>query len=105
MVDETSEMLTCAPVIERMHLVRHARSDTLDELEPLLAELRALPGIRERTRGAFYRGSSGFLHFHEDPAGLFADVKLEKGGAFKRVEVTTATQRARLLGQVRAALG
>jgi hypothetical protein len=54
--------------------MKHAGPEALDQLEPILAELRKLPGLKEKKRGAFYRGSSGFLHFHEDPAGFFADV-------------------------------
>jgi len=53
----------------------HARSAVLDALEPVLAKIRAIDGLRERSRGVFYRGSVAFLHFHEDPAGIFADLK------------------------------
>jgi hypothetical protein len=79
--------------------VRHAGSDALDELEPLLTELRALPELGERSRGVFYRGSKAFLHFHEDPAGLFADVRL--GQDFERLPVSSARQQAELLDRVR----
>ena len=68
--------------------MRHARSDALDQLEPLLADLRAVPALVEHGRGVFYRGRRAFLHFHEDPTGLFADVRFE-GDDFERVEVTT----------------
>lgn len=44
-----------------------------------------------------------FLHFHEDPAGLFADVKLG-GPTFTRWPVNTADERAELLEQVRHVL-
>jgi len=83
--------------------VRHARADALDQLEPLLVGLRAIPGLREKTRGTFYRGAKAFLHFHEDPTGLFADVRLD-GSDFERVEVTSASQQQRLLRTVRAAV-
>jgi hypothetical protein len=33
--------------------MRHATAEDLDRLEPLLAELRALPQLRERKRGSF----------------------------------------------------
>ena len=81
--------------------MRHARSDALDELEPLLAQLRQVPGLVERTRGVFYRRSKAFLHFHEDPSGHHADVRL--GDEFERLRVQTADERARLLAHVRAA--
>jgi hypothetical protein len=81
--------------------VRHARSEALDELEPLLGELRRVPDLVERTRGVFYRRSQAFLHFHEDPSGLHADVRL--GEEFLRLRVETADERARLLALVRSA--
>jgi hypothetical protein len=83
--------------------VRHATPAALDRLEPLLAELRGVEGLREKKRGTFYRGSSAFLHFHEDPAGLFADVKLA-GSDFTRLRVATAAEQRALLAAVRRAL-
>jgi hypothetical protein len=68
--------------------VKHATPVALDALEPLLVKLRAVDGLTERNRGVFYRRSQAFLHFHEDPAGFFADVRL--GPAWQRVEVTPA---------------
>jgi len=83
--------------------VRHAQSEALDELEPTLRRLRALPGLREKSRGTFYRGSSAFLHFHEDPTGLHADVKLGADG-FTRLRAQTAAERRALVRQVEEAL-
>jgi hypothetical protein len=77
--------------------MRHARGDALDDLEPLLVQLRALPGLTERSRGIFYRKSRAFLHFHEDPAGLFADVRGAGDGPFERIDVTETEGRATLL--------
>jgi hypothetical protein len=51
----------------------------------------------------FYRGSLAFLHFHQDPAGLFADVRLG-GPDFTRLRVSTRAEQRRLLGAVRRAL-
>ena len=82
--------------------MKHAGAGTLDQLEPLLVTLRELPGIKEKTRGTFYRGSRAFLHFHEDPAGLFADVRL--ADEFERVRVTTADEQHKLLESIVAAL-
>ena len=82
--------------------MRHAGPETLGALEPLLAELRALPALKEKNPGTFYRGSRAFLHFHEDPTGFFADVRLEE--EFERLRVTTAVEQKRLLRSVRAAL-
>lgn len=80
--------------------MKHAGPKTLDVLELLLGELRAIPGLVERKRGIFYRGATAFLHFHEDPAGLFADLK--RGDNFDRYPVNTRVQSARLLRAARA---
>lgn len=82
--------------------MRHAREDALNSLEPLLEKLRKLDGLRERKRGAFYRGGSAFLHFHEDPAGLFADLKVD--GEWQRLKVDTKTQQSALVKAARKAL-
>jgi hypothetical protein len=79
--------------------VKHATPETLDTIEPLLAGIRKVAGLRERRRGIFYRKSIAYLHFHEDPAGLFADVKL--GGAWKRLDVSKAVARRELLTAVK----
>ena len=83
--------------------MKHAGPAALDQLEDLLAKLRRREGLTEKSRGCFYRKSSAFLHFHEDPAGLFADVKLA-GPEFERLRVSTAKERAALLAKVSAAL-
>lgn len=82
--------------------MKHAGAPALDELEPLLSALRGLPGLKERSRGVFYRKSQAFLHFHEDPRGLFADIREAVGGDFERIEVTGAEGRARLLEAAKA---
>jgi hypothetical protein len=80
--------------------MRHARDADLDRLEDLLAELRTLPGLVEKKRGVFYRKSRSFLHFHEDPKGLFADIS----DPDERIDVTEAAGRARLLAEARRRL-
>ena len=82
--------------------MKHAGSEVLDQLEPLLAVLRGLPGLREKSRGTFFRGSRAFLHFHEDPSGFFADVRLDAD--FERVRVTSASERRDLLRRIRLTL-
>ncbi len=83
--------------------MRHARDQDLDRLEDLLADLRALPGLTEKKRGVFYRKSRAFLHFHEDPKGLFADLSGADGDD-QRIEVTDAAGRAALIAAVRRRL-
>jgi hypothetical protein len=80
--------------------VRIARAAALDELEPLLQSIRSVPGLVERKRGVFYRRSSAFLHFHEDPSGMHADVRL--GETFERVRVQTNEERNALLERIRS---
>jgi hypothetical protein len=84
--------------------MRHARDCDLDRLEDLLASLRALPGLIEKKRGVFYRKSKSFLHFHEDPKGLFADLSNGPGGVDERIDVTHAVGREALLAAVRQRL-
>jgi len=50
----------------------------------------------ERTPGCFYLGSKAYLHFHEDPLGIFADVKLNDE-KFERFRVSTKAERTRFL--------
>ncbi|HEY4397745.1 MAG TPA: hypothetical protein VGO28_08740 [Acidimicrobiia bacterium] len=81
--------------------MKHVSSSGLDELDDLLRELRGVDGLTEKTRGVFYRRSRAFLHFHEDPSGLYADVRLD--AEFERMRVTTKAERKRLLSVARAA--
>jgi hypothetical protein len=82
--------------------MKHAGPGALDQLEPVLAKLRKLDGLHERKRGAFYRGSSAFLHFHEDPAGFFADLKV--AGDFVRFRVNSGAEVEKLLARAARAL-
>jgi hypothetical protein len=79
--------------------MRHASSEGLNQLEPLLAQLRLVPGLVEKNRGVFYRKSRAFLHFHEDPSGLHADVRI--GQEFERVRVESDAERQALLSRIR----
>jgi len=63
----------------------------MDSIQPVLLELRQLEGIREKKPGLFYRKSSAFIHFHEDPAGIFADVSRDR--EWLRLPVNTASER------------
>lgn len=83
--------------------MKHASAAALDELETLLDDLRKRPGLKERSRGVFYRKGRAFLHFHEDPRGLFADIRAAAGDDFERIDVTLEPGRAalRLVAQAR----
>jgi hypothetical protein len=80
--------------------MKHAGEQALDVLEALLVALRPLPGMTEKKRGVFYRKSKAFLHFHEDPAGLFADLRSAAGDDFDRYDVSTQALREALVAAV-----
>jgi hypothetical protein len=82
--------------------MKHASAATLRQIENMLTRLRTLPGLKEKSAGAFYRGGSAFLHFHEDPAGLFADLKVD--GDWTRRAVNSNAARAKLLRDARRLL-
>jgi hypothetical protein len=81
--------------------MKHATASALLSLRELLTNLRQLPGLVERKPGIFYVKSQAYLHFHEDAAGLFADVRL-RGGEFERLRVSTKHEQAALLKAVTA---
>jgi len=66
--------------------MKHAGPESLDRIEQLLHEIRGVPGLTEKSRGVFYTGSKAFLHFHEDPSGMHADVRLADDFVRYRVE-------------------
>ncbi len=84
--------------------MKHAGQAALDQLEPLLMKIRAFAGLRdftglkEKSRGVFYYKSKPFLHFHEDPAGFFADVMY--GNLSARLPVNTEKEREALLRRI-----
>jgi hypothetical protein len=79
--------------------VKHAGQATLASLEPLLQKLRKQTSLVERTPCSFYRKSKAYLHFHQDPSGIYADVKLDFA-QFTRIRATTLDEQARLLSLI-----
>ena len=75
--------------------MKHAGPDALDRLEPILIEIRKLEGLTEKKRGTFYYRGNAMLHFHEDPAGFFADLKVD--GDFVRLGVNSKREVAAFL--------
>jgi hypothetical protein len=82
--------------------VKHAGPDALDKLETFLEQLRKLPGLKEKSRGIFYRGSRAFLHFHEHGEEFYADVRLKT--ELERRPFTTRADRSDLMKRVRDCL-
>lgn len=78
--------------------MKHAGPATLARIAPLLDELRARAVLREMRPGVFYLKSRAFLHFHDDPSGIFADVRLSDD--FIRLPVTTNSEQSDLLERI-----
>lgn len=78
--------------------MKHAGPATLARIVPLLEDLRARSALREKRPGIFYLKSRAFLHFHDDPAGVFADVRL--ADEFIRMPVTSCAQQSDLMEQI-----
>ncbi len=78
--------------------MKHAGPRTLARISPLLEELRTRPALRENRPGVFYLKSRAFLHFHDDPRGIFADVRL--ADEFVRLPVTSSSQQSDLLERI-----
>jgi hypothetical protein len=85
--------------------VKHAGPPTLSSIEPLLERLRAVDGLVEQRPGVFYRRSKACLHFHEDGAVVYADLRLAPTGAFVRRRVTTKAEQRGLIRDLRATHG
>jgi hypothetical protein len=82
--------------------LKHAGSAALDALADMLAEIRGHGRLVERRPGVFYLKGRAFLHFHEDPTGLHAD--LRPGAAWERRRVETAAERRAFMSLLRDAL-
>jgi hypothetical protein len=78
--------------------MKHAGGAALGALSDLLARLRTHPALIERRPGIFYVRGKAFLHFHEDRAGLFADLRL--GGDWQRFPVNSREEQAVLLAVI-----
>jgi hypothetical protein len=83
--------------------MKHASAATLQQLADLLDQIRQRQALKEKKLGVFYRKSRSFLHFHEDPAGTFAD--LSSGDESVRYPVNTTKQQHALLKAIDRALG
>jgi hypothetical protein len=78
--------------------MKHASAQTLQQLSNLLDQIRQRQGLKEKKLGIFYRKSKSFLHFHEDPAGSFADLTVSE--TFKRYPVNTTKECKELLAAI-----
>ena len=81
--------------------MKHAGAETLRALDKLLVGIRKCE-LNEIKPGIFYQKRTAFLHFHEDPAGLFADVKMLS--AYRRYPVNSRAQQHALLKVIKEQL-
>ena len=80
--------------------MKHATAEYLKAYDGLLNEVRTFKRLREKKPGSFYLGGKGLLHFHENQACLFADLKA--GLEFVHYPVNTAKEQAVLLRAISA---
>jgi hypothetical protein len=82
--------------------MKHAGPATFARIQPLLEQLRARAVLREPRPGVFpgvfELKSRAFLHFHDDPSGVFADVRLAEG--FVRMPVTSSSEQSDFLERI-----
>ncbi|MGF6243045.1 hypothetical protein [Paraburkholderia phenazinium] len=82
--------------------MKHAGPAALDTLADLIASIRERSELKETRPGVFYRKGKAFLHFHEDAAGLFADMRVS--AEWERFRVSEADERATFLATVERSL-
>jgi hypothetical protein len=78
--------------------LKHADVRALEAVSDLIENLRTRSNLVEKKLGIFYTKGRPFLHFHKDPAGLFAD--LREGREWQRYPVNDPDECTRLLAAV-----
>jgi hypothetical protein len=72
----------------------HASENTLAKYPAFFVSVRAIDGMNEKRPGVFYRKSKAFLHLHEDPTGLYADLRLNVTEGFVRMRVASRVEQS-----------
>ena len=83
--------------------MKHAGAGALGVLSDLLEMLRTRTALVEKRPGIFYLKGKAFLHFHEDRAGLFADVR--DGSDWERLPADSPDEWAQILALVDSSTG
>jgi len=78
------------------------KESTLEMLKPLLSFLRSFDVLEETGGVKFLLKGRDFVHFHDDPDGLWADAKLSKGRL--RMSVATLAEQRELMEKIAAKL-
>jgi hypothetical protein len=89
-------------LINELAATKSMKITTFDCIEPLLAVLREYSALKEIRPTAFHLKGKDFIHFHEEPKGIFADVRLSKGRV--RMPVSTQQEQAELLERIEETL-
>jgi hypothetical protein len=74
------------------------RRATLDRIAPLLDVLRAHPALLEVRPTEFQLHGRDFLHFHDEPDGVVADVRLAEGRV--SMPVSSSSEQAEFLERI-----
>jgi hypothetical protein len=82
--------------------MKHAGPAALDALADLIVSIRERSELKEPRPGVFYRKGKAFLHFHEDAAGLFADLRVS--AEWERFRVSDEDERTTFLATVERSL-
>ena len=78
------------------------RHETNATLEMLLNFLRSYKILSEVKPTNFHLNGKGFIHFHDEPDGLWADIFLSKGRL--RMPANTASEQADVIGTIETTL-
>ena len=76
--------------------------ETVEALARLLNFLRSYEILSEVKPINFHLDGKGFIHFHDEPDGLWADIFLSKGRL--RMPVNTASEQAGVIGSIEPTL-
>ena len=74
------------------------KENTRQTIAPLLAVLRGYPMLEEVREAEFYLHGRDFIHFHETPEGVIADVLLSRGRV--SMPVVSSDEQAELLERI-----
>ena len=75
------------------------KESTLETPAPLLGFLRSYDVLEETSGPKFLLRGKDFIHFHDDPDGLWADTRLSKEGRV-RMSVATREEQGELMGKI-----
>ena len=78
------------------------RQETIENLAMLLIFLRSYEILSEVRPTNFHLNGKGFLHFHDESDGLWADIFLSKGRL--RMPANTASEQADVIGTIEPTL-